>query len=942
MGPLRGRGTERAILDQLVSGAVAGAGGIAVVEGAAGIGKSRLLAEAAERAAAAGLQVVAGVSDELDQVTPWAPLLRAIGSTSPALLSDADLAPLRTLVDQRLMMIEFIRTALERASSRRPLLISLDDLQWADPATLLTLGTLPIQLFSYPVAWILAQRPLPTSTALQSLAARLAEAGAARLHLGPLDPDAAAELATDVLGADPGPGVAKQLARAEGNPLYITEVLRGAAAVTGTPAATNSAVASARGTPARPPVAPGTLQPVPASLRSAVAAHLRSLPEPACDLLKVASVLGSEFTVAELAAVSGQPASQLMPALSQALLAETLTERKDRLAFRHDLFRQAVYQDLPASLRQALHRDAAAALRRSGAPLVRVAGQFAAGAQPGDEEAVEVLTAAVWDLFATSPSAAADLALRVLDLLGAADLRRAGATVKAVGMLGWASRLDEARDLGEGYLATHDPPPVVAAEIEMGMRRPWGMSTSLPYPRPLPARLVTDPQVPAPTRAQLIAQDQVGLLWNQSPAITERALRQATELVADDKETGLAEVLAIRTALAHHQGQVTLAFDTAMGGRDPAARPQSDLAAVIHDSTIASCEAALGQPGAALRNVGQALRAASDMGVTFIVSRCLSLRSLCLLELGRVQDALAEGRAAAKLTEDLSFYYYLGQAMASLVEASIRQGEVAEARAAAERLAPVLSPDVQPGDQYWAAALCADATGRPDQALAALAPVLDRLAAGQLLFAAWYPSRLPQIADLAMRAGAEEQAALAARVAALIAERNPGITPLLAAAAHARGLWQADTGALREAVELSATGERPLATAAAREDLGRALVGDGAKSDAVACLEAAYETYVATGASRDAARVRSALHALGVRKRQASVARPDRGWASLTNGELAVVRVVAEGLTSREAAAQLYLSADTVNTHLRHAFTKLGIRSRVELARLVLSQPEHL
>jgi DNA-binding CsgD family transcriptional regulator len=89
---------------------------------------------------------------------------------------------------------------------------------------------------------------------------------------------------------------------------------------------------------------------------------------------------------------------------------------------------------------------------------------------------------------------------------------------------------------------------------------------------------------------------------------------------------------------------------------------------------------------------------------------------------------------------------------------------------------------------------------------------------------------------------------------------------------------------------------------------------------------------------RDLARVRSALHALGVRKRQPSVARPQRGWASLTGGELAVVEVVAEGLTSREAAAALYLSPDTVNTHLRHAFTKLGIRSRVELARLVLSR----
>jgi DNA-binding CsgD family transcriptional regulator len=65
---------------------------------------------------------------------------------------------------------------------------------------------------------------------------------------------------------------------------------------------------------------------------------------------------------------------------------------------------------------------------------------------------------------------------------------------------------------------------------------------------------------------------------------------------------------------------------------------------------------------------------------------------------------------------------------------------------------------------------------------------------------------------------------------------------------------------------------------------------------------------------------------------------PDKGWASLTKAELAVAEIVAEGHTNREAAAQLYVSADTVNTHLRHAFAKLGIRSRVELARLVLTR----
>src|SRR5499427_2090758 len=268
MGPLRGRETERAALDQLIGAAVDGAGGVVVVEGAAGIGKSRLLTEAAQAAAAARIQVVAGVADELDQVTPWAPVLRALGAASPPLLSDADLAPLRSLADQRLMMIECIRAALEQASSRRPLLITLDDLQWADPATLLTLGTLPIQLFSYPVAWILAQRPLPTSPALESLAARLAEAGATRLHLSPLDPVAAGALAADVLGGRPDPGVAKLLARAEGNPLYITEALRDA----GTPGAPATAAEKPSGPAAggaASPSAAGPLPPVPASLHAA-------------------------------------------------------------------------------------------------------------------------------------------------------------------------------------------------------------------------------------------------------------------------------------------------------------------------------------------------------------------------------------------------------------------------------------------------------------------------------------------------------------------------------------------------------------------------------------------------------------------------------------------------------------------------------------------------
>jgi predicted ATPase len=167
----------------------------------------------------------------------------------------------------------------------------------------LALGSLPVQLFSLPVAWIVAQRPLPASPRLQSLTARLTEAGADRLHLNPLDAEAAAAMTADLLGTLPDNAVADLLAKAEGNPFYIAELLR----------STSKTIAP----PADIDPGPSSPAPLPASLRSAVAAHLRSLPEPAQDLLKVASVLGREFTVSELAAMTGQPASQLMPRWSR-------------------------------------------------------------------------------------------------------------------------------------------------------------------------------------------------------------------------------------------------------------------------------------------------------------------------------------------------------------------------------------------------------------------------------------------------------------------------------------------------------------------------------------------------------------------------------------------------------------------------------------------------
>jgi DNA-binding CsgD family transcriptional regulator len=170
------------------------------------------------------------------------------------------------------------------------------------------------------------------------------------------------------------------------------------------------------------------------------------------------------------------------------------------------------------------------------------------------------------------------------------------------------------------------------------------------------------------------------------------------------------------------------------------------------------------------------------------------------------------------------------------------------------------------------------------------------------------------------------------RVAERRARSNAGIPLIAAAAAHARGLLHADPQELASAVEQLRSGPRPLVLASALEDLGR-LRSD--REAAVHALGEALEIYAACGAAWDASRVRGRLRALGVRRRLVPAARPQRGWDALTDSELRAAELVAAGNTNRETAAALYLSPHTVGTHLRHAYAKLGINSRLELARIV-------
>jgi DNA-binding CsgD family transcriptional regulator len=162
---------------------------------------------------------------------------------------------------------------------------------------------------------------------------------------------------------------------------------------------------------------------------------------------------------------------------------------------------------------------------------------------------------------------------------------------------------------------------------------------------------------------------------------------------------------------------------------------------------------------------------------------------------------------------------------------------------------------------------------------------------------------------------------------------NPQVRSLDACAAHVRGLARHRTADLEAAVFLLQNKSRPLALASALEDLGRLRVDDGATKDGIDAYDQALTINISVGASWDAARVRSRLRRLGVRRRITSREVPHTGWDALTPAERQVAQLVTEGKTNREIAEQLFVSPHTVSAHLRHIFDKIGVKSRVELTR---------
>jgi DNA-binding CsgD family transcriptional regulator len=884
------------------------------------MGKSRLLTDAVEAAARRGFMLAHGSADEPSQLAPLVPLMTALGE-SPQTLRDAQAVLPSDTIDVRLRLIEQLRARLEDRVSHGRLLIALDDLQWADPTTILALRSLVPELASYPLLWILARTTEGADCGIGALYEVLERDGARRVVLEPLNDRAVAEVVTDVLGAPPSPELLSLTSAAGGNPFMLVELVRGLHDEGAVAIEDGQARLVSRQLPRR-------VQEIARSRLARLSPHTR-------HLLQVAAVLGRSFRVDDLADMFDEPPSQLLPAVEEAENTGVVVPSGDQLTFRHDLLWQAVTETVTVPVRQALHRQAADLLLKRGGSAIPAAAHLMHYARPGDARALEGLDQAVNEVLPSSPETAADLAIRALELTTASDPGRFDRTVTAVYALTTAGRLPEAADF---------------ARTAMGHARLPGQAARLRYELAYALLLAGRPMDAVAEAERALGQaDLTGELRGLAEQVFLRSLyanhdfrrgqKLAETIVAAGEEHSRASRVGARMLLSYVCWGDGRPADGISHVREAVRiAPRDDVRARrvhprLHLATLLTDMRMLDEAETQLQRVEEEI---TEFGHTAYAASPALFRARLRLAEGRLDDAAVEAQAGVALADQMGMHAFVLFGLAVLIIVSVHRGDVDAAAGFAHRYEECLRAGTRFGMAWgrWSMALLADARDGPREALDVLRlPYTDAGERCWLLMSE--PDAAAWLARTALAADNRSAAETVTITAEQLARDNPGFSTLAASAAHARGILRGDRVTLSHA---SAAHPGPWGRASAAEDLGALLARPpgGVNNDAaIGALDRALEGYQRIGALRDAARIRARLRRLGVRRRHwTHTDRPVSGWSSLTDTERNVAALAAQGLTNPQVATQMFVSPHTVKFHLRQVFRKLGIASRVELARL--------
>jgi len=932
---LCGRAVEFAVLGEVLDRVASGQPSVVLIEGEAGIGKTRLADEALEVARGRGMQVMSGPAGEMERTRPFGLVARVFGcarsSRDPrraaiaGLLSGGggDRGPITVTSDPGLQfrVVDAFVDLVEEFTLSGPVVIGVDDLQWADPSSLLTLGALGRRLAYLPIALIGCFRPLPRPEDLERLCSSLEAAGGRRLTLCPLADDAVADLVAETVAADPGPVLLAEIAGAGGNPLFVTELV--AALVQ------EEAIKSIGG---RAEVVEAILPP---TLRLTILRRLSFLHEDTLRALRAASILGSGFSLTDLAAVTGWLAVDLSAVLAEAITARVLADDGAVLRFRHDLIRESIYEDLPVSVRRGLHREAGQRLAQRGAPSLQVAEHLARGAAQGDDEAIGWLARAARDEVARSPDVAADLLTRAAGLMDPADPGRDRLLAERASSLMLAGRIADAEAACRAVLDRgHDLLVEGPVRICLGhalLAHGQGRDALRELDGAVESASLTGAE-----RAYGLGWASFARLWlgdlDGAAASAERA-RSAAAAAGDHLSTSIA--VASLGLVSEWRGHLRVALeiiDDALRLADHSVASQGHSYPVCLARGHILIE--LDRPEEARAALETARRISEQSGVRWFLPSYQAARGVEHFIAGQWDDAIAELEASVGQADETGRKYGLVYARGVLSLINFHRGDLRGARQAAAAAAGELSAtDLRFHAQWatWAQALLLEGDGKVTEALAIMAGCWDERGSQPGLMLE-YPVLGADLVRLALASGERGRAREVAAAVAQMADENK-VASLAGAALRCRGLAEDDPGVLLDAAHAYAGLQRPLELALACEDAGTAFTRHGQAETARPLLGQAVEIYERLDAARDLVRAEAALRAAGVMPgRRTARRRPQTGWDSLTPAEHAVAGLVAEGLSNPQIGDRLYVSRRTVQTHLAHVFAKLDLTSRAQLA----------
>ncbi len=930
---LLGRRDELAALDDALRGLDKRSAAVLAFSGEPGIGKSRLLDELRTRAEARDVLVLAGRASELERELPFAVWVDALAEHAEELgearlerLVGEQVAELAAVLpglggapaglqDERFRTHRAVRALLEALAAVRPLVVTLDDLHWADDASLELVAHLLRRPPRGPLVLALAFRPAPVRSLLAGALGTAERDGTVTER--PLAALTRAE--ADALLGDgvPGPVRGAIFDEGGGNPFFLEQLAR-----------EHFAGRRAASVAVEPP-APG----VPRAVARALEQEIAALSDAGRALAQGAAVAGDpvDLDLAASAAGLDEPLPALDELLAGALLSPTSVPRRYR--FRHPLVRHAIYESASEGWRLAAHGRAAAALAGRGAPPGARAHHLERCARPGDVEALSVLVEAGRAASARAPSTAADwfgAALRLLPVNAETTFQRLELLIGLAQALAATGQLEGALEtLGEALALVGPEFAPVRARLVAGC----AMCENLLGRH-------------AAAHARLLA-----ALDEEGAAVADLEVELAADALYDSDFASAAwwAQRARKTALAgdaHALAAVAAALDcfAALGLGDTAeAQALQEEASgrldMLDDGGLAARVDAAYYLGFAeffceryddgIRHLrrGIMVSRASGQG-QFVIPMTIGLAHTLEVR-GRLAEAAEHADAAVEGARLWGNRQMLCFALTADAWVSALRGEIPRARAAGDEALALLDgldeSVLSRATRVHVAAAQLEA-GEPEGCLAAMS------AGGAPEFANVEPGRRAWLYAILARAELElgrRDAAVAWVERGERAAAGLGLPYAEAAVLCARALLDGDAAPALRAAELADSVGAVIQGARARVLAGR-IGGD------VTLLERAESELAACGAVRlrdEAAReLRRLGRRAGARRRRAP---GGEGLAALSGREREIADLVAEGNTNREIAAHLFLSEKTVESHMTRLFAKLGVSSRAEVAEAV-------